>query len=90
MKNYVTREYFDGVVATLRQDIRDILKIVSVTKEGMGAMQVSIEELCESVKTVQTAVLELTPTEDRLRNLIGQLQAKGLALDESRIFTSKQ
>lgn len=81
---------FEGLEATITANTKDIIghfnKSQGFQNERMGEMDRKLDVLVEDVSKVKLAVVDLLATDKHLHNLVRELRAQGLQLDESKIF----
>lgn len=91
MTKYVTKEQFEGGVSSLRQDIRDLVKIISSQggemRQGFMSANARIETLQQNMTLVKAAVLETASTDTHLHNITRELRSHGLPIDDQKVFT---
>ncbi len=97
---YVTKGHFDTAVSVIRRDIRDVIshfnKSQAAQNERLNKIEHRLDRMekwmdgfddhFEEIDAKLTAIMEMLTTRKELRNLIRELKAKGIVLDESKIF----
>ncbi|MFH1171853.1 MAG: hypothetical protein V1778_04950 [bacterium] len=87
---FVTKDYFDsrldGVVATLRGDIRDGIAQFNQSQAEQNARLQHIDERFDGVDTKLDAIMELAATRNEMRVLVHALQQRGIQLNEEEII----
>jgi len=105
MPDYVTKEYFDqrldGVVSTIREDIRDVishfnksqaeqnkrLDVMDKRFDGVDKRLDGIDARFDQIDSKLDAIMEMLATRKELHNLVRALKKQGVVLDEAEIFT---
>ncbi|MDP3964572.1 MAG: hypothetical protein Q8Q20_02855 [bacterium] len=80
MSEPATKAQLEGVQASLRQDIRDVLDYL---KESQAVQDKHLEEIDSKLD----AIMEMLATRKELHNLIRALKKQGIKIDESEILT---
>ncbi len=93
MPKYVTKDVFDGGIATIRQEIRDLVKEIrggfSSVNEEIKFLKVEMKEVRSDLTLTKAAVLETAGTEQHLLNLIDQLRKHGIPIEDSEVYKRK-
>lgn len=100
MPDFITKNYFnqrlDGAVATIREDIRGVIQHFNESQnEQNGVLRAHTDtlkahsDILEQLDIKVTALFEMSAVRAEFENLIRELKAKGIALDERRIFVTK-
>lgn len=79
MANYVTQEQFEGSIASLRQDFRDML----------GELRQRFHQVDVRLNTLESksdAIIELLVTRRELRNLTRELRNQGIPIADHKVF----
>lgn len=83
----LTREYFDEGIANLASK-RDLQALRQEMNERFQAMQQEMNVRFEQVDIKLDAMLELLAHRKELYNLVRELKAKGVEIDETKVFVS--
>ena len=92
----ITQAHLDGAVETIRGDIREVIRHFNESQteqnrridERFDAVDGRLNEIADDLAKVKLAVLDYLMTDRALRNLVQELKAHGIALDEKRIFAA--
>lgn len=84
MSRYITSEQFEGGIASIRQDIRDFIQHFNKT---LGTQDEKINEVTDDIRKVKAAVIDLLGTDRYLRNLVSELHAHNVPVDDRKIFS---
>lgn len=83
----------DGAVATIRQDIRDLVKMIvdirgeiRVLREDLTGVTQDLGVVKDDVRLVKSAVVETADTGQHLLNLTDELRKHGIPIEDSRVF----
>jgi len=90
MPKYVTKEIFEGGIATIRQDFRDILREMrnqfQEVHEDIHGLKQDMNLLKADMVLVKKATLENVDTSQHLLNLTDELRKHGIPIEDSRVF----
>lgn len=99
----VTKDYLDtrlnGVVQTLRGDIRDAMRHVSQrldrqdekiekVETKLVGIETTLVDVADDITKIKLAVLDYLGTDRAVHNLVRELKSQGIKLDERKIFAS--
>ncbi len=92
MPTAVTKAHFDGAIATIRGDIQDAVAHFNASQQAQnaefGERFTSVEKRLATMDVKMDAVMEILVTRKELHNLVRAIKAKGIALEESEIFSA--
>lgn len=86
----LSQEYFEEKIDTLatKKDLQDVHHAVDGVRTDMGSLRTEMNEGFTKVDIKLDAMLELLNSRKALRNLVHEIQAQGIKLDETKIFIS--
>ncbi len=91
MSEYVTKGHFDGAIATIRQDIRDIIgqfnRSQGEQNKRLDLLGTDMQDLKEDMSKVKSAVVDIMRTDRHLRNLTTELRVLGVPVDDRKVFS---
>lgn len=95
MSEYVTKGHFDGAIATIRQDIHDIIGHFNRSQGDQNErfdrrfdrLDTDVKELKENMAKVKSVVVDIMPVDRHLRNLTTELRVLGVPVDDRKVFS---
>ena len=82
----------EGLRSIIHENTRDLLahqqQSLEPIRQSMDEAHTKLDALAEDMAKVKLAVVDLLATDRHIHNLVRELKAQNIALDESKIFAA--
>lgn len=84
----LTKAHVDGAIQGVNEGIRHLYQSQAQGFKKVDGHLIRIDDRLDGMDIKLDAIMEAVATRKEMQNLVRQLKAQGIALDESKIFVS--